>query len=326
MDHSLQSKDSGSRSETQYLTMAEILFSENAAYVLKDKVVLLTGGAQGIGAATVALYHSFGAHVYFGDWDEIKGKNVEQELQSTGGGGSVHFHKLDVRDYNSQLALFDAAFKGHGRVDVAVSCAAVSEQAGWFEPENLDLESVRRDPVPLKAHIDINLVSVVSFCRIALAYMKSSKLQEGNTPFSRSIVLVSSIAGITEAPGLIAYSTSKHGVIGLMRALRPWAPLRYGVRVNALCPWATDTQLLGVKDRWEKANMPMNTPLDVGKIILQCSSDDTLNGKAVFVNGGRYFDTEEGIDRTLPQWMGEQNAKEFLKGQEILGLGEDWTN
>lgn len=96
----------------------------------------------------MALYHSFGAHVYFGDWDDIKGKTVEQELQSKNGGGSVHFHKLDVSDYNSQLALFDAAFKDHGRVDAAVSCAAVSEQAGWFEPENLDLESVRRVSCP----------------------------------------------------------------------------------------------------------------------------------------------------------------------------------
>lgn len=140
------------------------------------------------------------------------------------------------------------------------------------------------------------------------------------TDFSKSIVLVSSIAGITEAPGLFAYSTAKHGVIGLMRALRPWAPLKYGVRVNALCPWATDTQLLGVKEKWVKEKMPLNTPTDVGKIILQCSADRGLNGKAVFITGGRFFDTEEGVDRTLPQWMGEQNAKDFLKGQELLGL------
>lgn len=150
--------------------------------------------------------------------------------------------------------------------------------------------------------------------------MKASKPQEGKASFSKSIVLVSSIAGITEAPGLFTYSTSKHGVIGLMRALRPWAPLKYGVRVNALCPWATDTQLLGVKDKWVKEKMPLNTAHDVGKIMLQCSADQNLNGKAVFVTGGRFFDTEEGIDRTLPQWMGEENAKEFLKGQEILGL------
>lgn len=92
----------------------------------------------------MALYHSHGAHVYFGDWDEAKGKTVEQELQSKSTGGSVHFQKLDVRDYDSQLALFDTPFKDHGRVDVAVSCAAVKEQGGWFEPEDLDLATVRR--------------------------------------------------------------------------------------------------------------------------------------------------------------------------------------
>jgi hypothetical protein len=150
--------------------------------------------------------------------------------------------------------------------------------------------------------------------------MKASHPSSEVTDFSKSIVLVSSIAGITEAPGLFAYSPAKHGVIGLMRALRPWAPLRYGVRVNALCPWATDTQLLGVKEKWVREKMPLNTPTDVGKIILQCSSDRGLNGKAVFITGGRFFDTEEGVDRTLPQWMGEQNAKEFLRGQELLGL------
>lgn len=153
--------------------------------------------------------------------------------------------------------------------------------------------------------------------------MKASSPPDAGEEFSKSIVLVSSIAGITEAPGLFSYSTSKHGVIGLMRALRPWAPLKYGVRVNALCPWATDTQLLGVKEKWVKEKMPLNTPTDVGKIILQCSADSGLNGKAVFITGGKFFDTEEGIDRTLPQWMGEQNAKEFLKGQELLGLVSD---
>lgn len=166
-----------------------------------------------------------------------------------------------------------------------------------------------QEPVPLKDHIDINLVSVVSFCRIALAYMKASHSSGDHKDFSKSIVLVSSIAGITEAPGLFAYSPAKHGVIGLMRALRPWAPPRYGVRVNALCPWATDTQLLGVKERWVQEKMPLNTPTDVGKIILQCSADKGLNGRAVFITGGRFFDTEEGVDRTLPQWMGEKTPR-----------------
>lgn len=161
----------------------------------------------------------------------------------------------------------------------------------------------------------------MSFSRIALAYMKASKPEEGRTPFSKSICLVSSIAGITEAPGLFAYSSSKHGVIGLMRALRPWAPVKYGVRANAICPWATDTQLLdGVRKKWVEKEMPLNTPHDVAKIIVQCSAGQNINGTAIFVSGGRFFDTEEGVNRTLSQWMGEENAKVFMKGQEILGL------
>lgn len=92
----------------------------------------------------MALYHSFGAHVYFGDWDDAKGKEVELNLEAQRTGGVVHFQKLDVREYNSQLALFDVPFKKHGHIDVAISCAAVKEPGGWFEPENLDLESVKK--------------------------------------------------------------------------------------------------------------------------------------------------------------------------------------
>lgn len=179
-----------------------------------------------------------------------------------------------------------------------------------------------QEPIPLKDHVDINLTSVISFTRIALAYMKASKQPEGSASFSKSICLVSSIAGITEAPGLFSYSPSKHGVIGLMRALRPWAPVRYGVRANAICPWATDTQLFapGLRDAWNKHNLPINQPHDVAKIIVHCTADQALNGTAVYVTGGKYFDTEEGIDKTLPQWMGEKNAKEWLTGQDLLGL------
>jgi len=81
-------------------------------------------------------------------------------------GGSVHFVEVDVRDYGSQLGLFDAAYHAYGHVDVAISCAALGEPRGFFEPESLNLETVRQD------RLDINLASVLLSSRVALAYRK----------------------------------------------------------------------------------------------------------------------------------------------------------
>jgi NAD(P)-dependent dehydrogenase (short-subunit alcohol dehydrogenase family) len=95
--------------------------------LLIDSPLRAQGGAQGIGASTVALLHDVGAHVFLGDWDAKKGCDLETELKTNGSrqGGTVTFQKVDVRDYSSQLALFDAAFNRHGSVDAAVYCAAV---------------------------------------------------------------------------------------------------------------------------------------------------------------------------------------------------------
>ena len=286
------------------------------------------------------LLHSKGAHVFFGDWDEAKGLALQQSLtdssssssSGSGSGGSATFRRVDVRNHDQQLALFDDALSAHKNIDVAIQCAGVVEPGGWFEPKDLNLDTVRTDPVPLRENIEINLTSVLLFSRMALAYLSSSSStssssESKSSSFSKSIVLTSSIAGITEAPGLFAYSSAKHGVVGTMRALRRFGPEKYGVRANVICPWATDTQILaGVKAAWEKQRMPMNTPEDVAKMILQCAADEKVNGRAVFVAGGRGYDTEEGIDRTLPEWLGKENAQVFLKGQEILGLGGDWVN
>ncbi|KAK4249457.1 hypothetical protein C7999DRAFT_12698 [Corynascus novoguineensis] len=313
--------------------MAEIKYSETLTDNLRGKAVVLNGGAQGIGAATVEILYNKGANVFFGDWNEERGRKLEQDLKAgaSENGGTVSFRRVDVRSHEMQLALFDDAMRAHGRVDVAIQCAGISEPSGWFEPEDLNLETVRNEPTPVKDNIEINLTSVLLFARMALAYLRSddgssSGGSKTNEDFSKSIVLVSSIAGITEAPGLFAYSSAKHGVIGAMRSLRKFGPVKYGVRANAICPWATDTQLLsGVKEMWVREKMPMNTPADVARMIVQCAADGNINGAAVFVAGGRGFDTEEGIDRTLPQWMGEENAQVFLRGQELLGLGKNWA-
>lgn len=86
-------------------------------------------------------------------------------------------------------------------------------------------------------------------------------------------------------------------------------------------PWATDTQLLsGVVDTWLEKKMPLNTPADVARYIIQVTAEPQTHGKALFVTGGNAVDIEEGLATTQPLWLGEKNSKEFNLGQEILGL------
>ncbi|KAF4943563.1 hypothetical protein FGADI_13321 [Fusarium gaditjirri] len=301
--------------------MAEIFFSSDIADNVKGKVVVITGGARGIGAATVSLLYERGAHIYVGDLDDVKGHRMVSHIQSSipHSGGSVHFQKLDVRNYNEQLQLFKTPYEERGHVDIAISCAAVTEPNGWFGSDQLSLEAVMTEPQPLKSAIDINLTSVVLFCRIAVAYMKANTDTANSTDFSKSIVLVSSIAGISEAAGLFAYSAAKHGIIGLMRSLRAMAVAKYNIRINVVCPWATDTQMIdNVRSMWEKHRLPLNAPNDVAQFITQLATDKSLSGKSVLVAGGRGFDTEEGIDRTMSEWFGPL-TEDFWRGQKVLG-------
>lgn len=163
------------------------------------------------------------------------------------------------------------------------------------------------------------MLGTLYFTHVALAAMRPGSL----TPCKddKSITLVSSIAGFKESPGLFAYSASKHGVMGLMRSLRGYLPSTFNVRINVVCPWATDTEMLGgVRDLWSQNSLPINSPNDVARIILQCAGDEAINGKAVYVADGKGFDIEEGLDRTEPDWLGQKQAKDLARGQELLGI------
>ncbi|EXJ82000.1 hypothetical protein A1O1_08068 [Capronia coronata CBS 617.96] len=313
--------------------MAQVVVDQATLDSVKGKVVVITGGAQGIGAATVTeLYHS-GAHVFFGDWSEAHGSQLAEQLRSSSPSseGSVTYLKVNVRDYQSLLSLFDAAYNKYKQIDVAISCAAVAERPGYWEPDKLNLQSVREPPTGITDVLDINLNGTMYFTRLAVAYLKENHTfdPESSTPesivSSKAITLVSSLAGFKESPGLFAYSAAKHGIMGLMRSLRPFAPPVYGLRVNAICPWATDTQIFsGVHQAWVDNNLPLNKPSDVAKYIIQVGADPRTHGKALFVAGGEAVDIEEGLNRLEPQWLGEKNSRALSEGQAILGLGMDW--
>ncbi|KAK3058862.1 hypothetical protein LTR09_000427 [Extremus antarcticus] len=287
---------------------------------LKDSVVVLTGGALGVGASLVRLLHSAGAHVFFGDILSEPGLALEEEL-SANSNSYIKFIPCDVTSYSDNLALFDAALQTCGRIDHAVANAGLGEQLGMFDPE-LTLETVRQEPKKAMSTVDVNLKGVLYFANIASVY-----LRQGEGGGDRSLTLLSSVAGFREDPGLNVYVAAKHGVLGLMRVLRELLiQPPFKIRTNAISPWMTKTRLTAaIEPTWEKAGLPANTAEDVAKVILGVMADGKVYGGTMYIEGGRAWNIEAGLMALKPQWIGEKQNSDLDKGTLLMGSGEHWT-
>ncbi|KAL4927996.1 putative 3-hydroxyacyl-CoA dehydrogenase [Aspergillus undulatus] len=287
---------------------------------LKDKVVVLTGGANGIGASLVEYAVQNSAYVCFGDLTTEAGEEVARKVNNGSSPPRAVFVQTDVTKYDSVLGLFDKAMEVYGHIDHAVAGAGISEIGNVFDPA-LDMESIRQPPTTKV--MDVNMNGCLYVARIASVYLRQNR--PSATPTDRSIILVSSIAGFKESPGLFIYQASKHGVLGLMRALRLYLFPAHGIRINAICPWMTTTAMVkGVQDGWFKAGLPVNSPMDVAMVIGKVLGDTELNGTSMYVEGGRAWEIEANIDRLEPQWLGEEPSRSLARGQAVLGSGSNW--
>jgi len=282
---------------------------------LKGKVVVLTGGANGIGASTVQLLHKAGASVVFGD---LNRKVAESLLESLGSPDTITFLPCDVTKYADNLALFKTALQKYGRVDHAIACAGIIEQGKWFDPE-LTIETVEKQETDLV--IQVNLIGTCMFARIAIVYLKHEK-KEGE---DKSLTLLSSAAGFRESPGLWMYQCSKHGVQGLMRTLRKMIYKRDGTRINCVCPGMTDTQMTtSIIGTFREKKQPINTAEDIARTILGIETTEGMNGKAIYVEQAQGWEIEDGLWRTMPDWLGEEPTRRLREGLAIVDTGDAW--
>ncbi|EXJ87109.1 hypothetical protein A1O3_04067 [Capronia epimyces CBS 606.96] len=295
---------------------------------LKDQVIVLTGGARGVGESIVRLSYLAGAHVFFGDIDHALAQQVVGRLKAEHpSSNDLVAVSFDARSYADNIRLFKTAYQAHGRVDHAFSIAAITESQNWYDP-GLDLETIEIPPPT--AVIDINLTGVLYFTRIAAVY-----LRQGNQGSSRrrdkSICLMGSIASFREQAGLYVYQPTKHGVHGLLRATRKILYHKFNIRINMVNPSHIDTVMgSSVHDLWESHGLPVNTAEAVAEHVLTLASlpEDPyvgpVSGLAIYVEGGKGWEIEEDLDKTDHLWMGEEMSRNFSKIQEALGLGVDW--
>ncbi|MEL6659016.1 MAG: SDR family NAD(P)-dependent oxidoreductase [Bacteroidota bacterium] len=189
----------------------------------KDQVVFITGGASGIGKAAAFAFAQEGAHIAIADIQEELGKQVAAELN--GQGTKATFVYCNVSDYGSVQAAVKHCHTHHGRLDIGLNNAGI----GGPMATTRELELPDWDKV-----IAVNQSGVFYCMKEELTIME----QQG----SGCIVNVSSIAGLRGLPRQMAYTASKHAVIGMTKATA-LEYARYGIRVNAVCPVFTNTPL-----------------------------------------------------------------------------------
>lgn len=160
-----------------------------------------------------------GAKVIFGDVSERPSLELQTELSP-----NAHFVKCDTSNYADQLNLFKTAYDLYGKIDVVAANAGISIHQDIFDPA-LDINEE-----PSMREVDINLTGTIFSARIGMHYLRKNG--------GGDLVFTSSIAGFKECGGLVTYTASKHGVIGIMRGLHLTATPE-NIRVNVICPWMT---------------------------------------------------------------------------------------
>jgi NAD(P)-dependent dehydrogenase (short-subunit alcohol dehydrogenase family) len=208
---------------------------------LTGKVVVVTGGARGIGAATTRALHAAGARVAIGDLDLDVAERTAKEV------GDVLALRLDVTDHAGYTAFLDEVEGALGPIDVLIN------NAGIMPVHEFELEPA----ASIDRQLAINVRAVIHGCQEAIRRMKPRG--QGH------IVNIASAAGKFGFPGVATYCASKHAVVGLSEALH--LELHgTGIEVSCVMPAIVRTELAnGVRDN---PLMKSSNPEDVADAIV----------------------------------------------------------
>ena len=243
--------------------MAESAFSTPADLTgLRDKVALVTGGASGLGRATVLALAEAGCEVVVADVDAEAGEEVARQV-----GG--HFVATDVSDLQANRDMVAFAVDRCGGLDCAYLNAGIG--TGSSLGDDFDLEQYRRA-------MGVNLDGVVFGTNAVLSALRARG--------GGAIVATASLAGLTGDPMDPVYTANKHAVVGWTRAMGPvLAP--EGVRFNAVCPGYAESQIIAsFRDELVARGLDIIPAESVAETVVRLLASDRT-GECWFVQPNR---------------------------------------
>ncbi len=246
----------------------------------QNHVAIVTGSGSGIGLGIAERFAAVGAEVIVAELNAAQGQAVADDLQTRYGKG--HFIQTDVASASACQQLMTATIERFGHIDTLVNNAGVNFVKPTLEMDESDWDRV----------VNVDLKGTFLCSR----YVLESMVQRGRG----NIVNIASVHTVATLPGAAPYAASKGGVAMLTASLAiEFAP--YGIRVNAVSPGLTDTQIwqdiqnaaddkAAVQQHWAD-NIPLGrvqTPHEVGNVVLFLASDEStyITGANIMTDGG----------------------------------------
>ena len=245
---------------------------------IDGSVALVTGGASGLGEATVRQFVSRGGRAVIVDLNADRGKQLAQEL-----GDSAVYARADVSNADEVQAALDQA-TSMGTLRAAINCAGIG-----FAMRTLHKDGTPHDLGIFEKVISVNLIGTFNILRLAAAAMAKNESEDGE----RGVVInTASVAAFDGQIGQVAYSASKGGIVGLtLPAARDLSKAQ--IRVMTIAPGTFDTPLLGsLPDEIRAAlasTIPhpsrLGRPAEFGALACHIVENSYLNGEVIRLDG-----------------------------------------